>query len=50
MRITSATGTVVRELKAGDSWWSDGFAWHEGLNIGDTTGVYIIVEPKLPAK
>ena len=50
MMITSATGTVVRELKAGDSWWSDGFAWHEGLNIGTTTGVYIIVEPKLPAK
>ncbi len=50
MKVTSATGTVVRELKAGDSWWSDGFAWHEGLNIGKTTGVYIIVEPKLPAE
>lgn len=46
MRITTASGTVVRELKAGDSWWSDGVIWHEGLNIGKTTGVYLIVEPK----
>jgi quercetin dioxygenase-like cupin family protein len=47
MRITTASGTVVRHLKAGDSWWSDGIAWHEGLNIGKTTGVYLIVEPKV---
>ncbi len=46
MRITTASGTVVRQLKAGDSWWSDGIDWHEGLNIGKTTGVYLIVEPK----
>lgn len=46
MRITSAAGTVSRILKAGDSWWSDGIDWHEGVNIGTTTGVYIIVEPK----
>jgi len=46
MRITTATGTVVRNLKAGDSWWSDCVAWHEAVNIGSTTGVYIIVEPK----
>lgn len=46
MKITSATGTVVRELKAGDSWWSDGISWHEGINVGTTTGVYLIVEPK----
>jgi len=46
MRITNAQGTVERKLKAGTSWWSDGIAWHEVLNIGDTTGVYIIVEPK----
>lgn len=50
MQITSASGTVVRELKAGDSWWSDGLAWHEALNIGKTTGVYLIVEPKAPER
>ena len=46
MRSTTAKGTVVRELKAGDTWWSDGVAWHEVLNVGATTGVYLIVEPK----
>lgn len=46
MRITTAAGTVDRELKAGGTWWSDGIAWHEAVNIGTTTGVYIIVEPK----
>ena len=46
MRITTAKGTVVRELRAGDTWWSDGVAWHEVFNVGTTTGVYLIVEPK----
>lgn len=46
MRITDAEGSQVRDLNAGASWWSDGTAWHEVLNIGETTGVYIIVEPK----
>ena len=48
MRITTAKGSVVRELKTGDTWWSDGVAWHEALNVGATTGVYLIVEPKQP--
>jgi quercetin dioxygenase-like cupin family protein len=46
MRITDQKGTVVRELKTGASWWSDGVEWHEAVNIGATTGVYIITEPK----
>lgn len=46
MQMTDADGTVVRELNAGASWWSDGTQWHEVLNVGDTTGVYLIVEPK----
>ena len=46
MRITNAAGTVERELKPGTSWWSDGIEWHEPVNIGTTTGVYLIVEPK----
>jgi quercetin dioxygenase-like cupin family protein len=46
MRITTATGVVERELKAGSNWWSDGIAWHEAVNIGTTTGVYLIIEPK----
>jgi quercetin dioxygenase-like cupin family protein len=46
MRITDASGTKVRELKSGGSWWSDGIAWHEAVNIGTTTSIYVIVEPK----
>ena len=46
MRITSASGSVERVLKPGTSWWSDGIAWHEPVNVGTTTGVYVIVEPK----
>ncbi len=46
MRITTAAGTVTRELQGGSSWWSDGIDWHEAVNIGTTTAVYIIVEPK----
>jgi hypothetical protein len=46
MAITTANGTVVRDLKPGDTWWSDGIAWHEVRNVGDTIGVYLIVEPK----
>ena len=46
MRITTASGTATRELRAGDTWWSNGVAWHEVLNVGSTTGVYLIVEPK----
>ena len=45
MRIESADG--VREVDLADdlSWTSDGVDWHEVLNIGDTTSVYLIVEP-----
>ena len=46
MRVTDKNGTRDIALKAGDTWTSDGVDWHEALNIGDTTGVYIIVEPK----
>lgn len=46
MRITTAAGTVDRVLASGSNWWSDGIAWHEAVNIGTTTAVYVIVEPK----
>jgi beta-alanine degradation protein BauB len=46
MRITTAAGTTERVLKSGTSWWSDGIAWHEPINVGTETAVYIIVEPK----
>lgn len=46
MRITDATGVREVETTRGDSWRSDGIAWHEALNIGDTTARYLIFEPK----
>jgi len=46
MRITDAKGTNIRALKSGSNWWSDGIAWHEAVNVGKTTSVYVIVEPK----
>ena len=46
MRITDSKGTTDRVMAAGSNWWSDGIAWHEAVNIGTTTGVYVIVEPK----
>jgi quercetin dioxygenase-like cupin family protein len=46
MRITSASGTTDRVLETGSNWWSDGVEWHEAINIGKTTGVYVIIEPK----
>ena len=46
MRITDQNGTSDRVLASGTSWWSDGVTWHEAINIGATTAVYIIVEPK----
>jgi len=50
MRVTDKSGTREIELKAGDTWTSDGVDWHEALNIGKTKSVYVIVEPKGPMK
>lgn len=46
MRITDANGTREVDLATGSSFASDGVAWHEVLNIGDTTVVYLMIEPK----
>ena len=46
MQVTTADGSAPREFKSGSHWWSDGIDWHEGVNIGQTTAVYVIVEPK----
>jgi len=50
MRITDEAGVREQETPAGESWWSDGVGWHEALNVGDTTTVYIIVEPEAAAR
>ena len=46
MRITSAEGTRELDLETGTSYVSEGVDWHEVLNVGDTTVVYLIVEPR----
>jgi len=46
MRITDANGTRDVDLKTGSSFTSRGVAWHEVVNIGETTVVYLIVEPR----
>ncbi len=46
MRITDARGTREVELETGSSYTSDGVDWHEVLNVGETTVVYLIIEPK----
>ena len=50
MRITDASGTREAALAAGSSYTSAGTAWHEVLNVGDTTVQYLIVEPKTPSE
>lgn len=46
MQITDADGTRTMDPEAGQSWHSDGVAWHEVVNVGETTSQYLIVEPK----
>ena len=46
VRITDAKGTREVDLASGSSFTSDGVAWHEVINIGDSTVVYLIIEPK----
>ncbi|MDJ0917649.1 MAG: hypothetical protein QNJ05_07790 [Woeseiaceae bacterium] len=46
VRITDASGVREVEFATGSHSVSDGVEWHEIVNIGDTTIVYLIVEPK----
>ena len=46
MAITDETGTREVDLPTGSSFASDGTVWHEVMNVGHTTVVYLIVEPK----
>jgi quercetin dioxygenase-like cupin family protein len=46
MRITSDVGAREVTLKTGSYFSSEGIAWHEVLNVGDTTVSYLMIEPK----
>lgn len=45
-RITDETGTKEVDVPTGSSFTNEGVAWHEVLNIGDSTAVFLIMEPK----
>lgn len=44
-RIKDITGTREVNVKTGSSFYSNGTEWHEVLNIGDSTAVFLIMEP-----
>ncbi len=46
MQITDSSGVREVDLATGSSFSSQGVAWHEVVNVGDSTVVYLIVEPK----
>ncbi len=45
-RITDTTGTKEIKVKTGSYFNSKGTEWHEVLNVGDSTAVFLIIEPK----
>ena len=46
MRIEDEKGVREVDVPTGSSFTSEGISWHEVLNVGDTTSVFLIVEPK----
>lgn len=46
MRITDENGVREVDVTTGNSFTSDGTDWHEVLNIGDKTSVFLIIERK----
>lgn len=46
MRITDSNGTREVDVPTGSDFASDGLEWHEVINVGDSTGVFLIIEPK----
>lgn len=48
MRIRDERGEREVDTGTGGTWSSDGVAWHDVLNVGETTTAYLIVEPKQP--
>jgi quercetin dioxygenase-like cupin family protein len=46
MQITDDSGVRVVEATSGSSFTSTGVSWHEVINVGETTAVFLIVESK----
>ena len=45
-RITDSSGTREVNVPTGYDFYNEGVQWHQVLNIGDSTAVFLIVEPK----
>jgi quercetin dioxygenase-like cupin family protein len=45
-QIKDTTGTREVNVKTGSYFNSNGTEWHEVLNIGDRTAIFLIIEPK----
>lgn len=45
-RITDSSGVREVDVPTGYDYYNPGIEWHEALNIGDSTAVFLIVEPK----
>lgn len=45
-RIKDTTGTREVNVPTGYDFYNDGIEWHEVLNIGDSTAIFLIIEPK----
>jgi len=45
-RIEDTTGIREVNVPTGSNFYNDKIAWHEVLNIGDSTAVFLIMEPK----
>lgn len=45
-RIKDTTGIRDVNVPTGTEFYNEGIDWHEVLNIGDSTAIFLIVEPK----
>lgn len=45
-RITDTTGIREVNVPTGTEFYNEGIDWHEVLNIGDSTAIFLIIEPK----
>ena len=45
-KITDTTGVREVNVISNSNFYSDGTDWHEVLNVGDSTDVFLIIEPR----
>jgi quercetin dioxygenase-like cupin family protein len=45
-RIKDTTGSREVNVPTGTEFYNEGIDWHEVLNIGDSTAIFLIMEPK----